>query len=68
MAVADKRGYDPLLECLAIFARLYHQPVSIEGQGRPLLIDEFLDLEQPYPLRQLCAIVDYRYARFDQER
>ena len=31
------------------------QPVSIEGQGQPLLIDEFLDLEEPYPLRQLCA-------------
>ncbi len=31
------------------------QPVSIDGQGRPLLIDEFLDLEPPYPLRQLCA-------------
>ncbi len=31
------------------------RPVSIEGQGRPLLIDEFLDLDQPYPLRQLCA-------------
>ncbi len=31
------------------------QPVSIEGHGRPLLIDEFLDLDPPYPLRQLCA-------------
>ena len=32
------------------------KPVSIDGQGSPLLIDEFLDLEpEPYPLRQLCA-------------
>ncbi len=31
------------------------KPVSIEGQGSPLLIDEFLDLDDPYPLRQLCA-------------
>ena len=32
------------------------QPVVIEGEGSPLLIDEFLDLEEPYPLRQLCAL------------
>ena len=31
------------------------QPVSIEGRGQPLLIDEFLDLEPPFPLRRLCA-------------
>ncbi len=31
------------------------QPISVEGQGSPLLIDEFLDLDEPYPLRQLCA-------------
>ena len=30
-------------------------PISIEGRGQPLLIDEFLDLEEPFPLRQLCA-------------
>ncbi len=31
------------------------QPVSISGRGEPLLIEEFLDFETPYPLRRLCA-------------
>ena len=30
-------------------------PISINGRGQPLLIDEFLDFEEPFPLRQLCA-------------
>ncbi len=31
------------------------QPVSIAGRGEPLRIDEFLDVEGHYLLRQLCA-------------
>ncbi len=31
------------------------RPVFLEGFGDPLVMDEFLDLEEPYPLRQACA-------------
>ncbi len=31
------------------------QPVFIRGSGEPLVIDEFLDLPKPHPLRQVCA-------------
>lgn len=38
------------------------KPVSIDGYGKPLRIDEFLDLPEPFPLRQVCA--DRVSARF----
>ncbi|MEM7352396.1 MAG: LptA/OstA family protein, partial [Acidobacteriota bacterium] len=31
------------------------QPMLIQGAGEPLLINEFLDFEEPFPLRQVCA-------------
>ncbi len=31
------------------------RPAYIQGTGDPLIIDEYLDLEVPYPLRKLCA-------------
>ena len=31
------------------------KPSLIDGHGEPLLIDEFFDLEEPFPLRQVCA-------------
>ncbi|MEM7582004.1 MAG: LPS export ABC transporter periplasmic protein LptC [Acidobacteriota bacterium] len=31
------------------------QPVYIRGAGEPMVIDEFLDMPRPYPLRQVCA-------------
>ncbi len=38
------------------------QPVFIRGTGAPLVIDEFLDMPRPFPLRQVCA--DSVSARF----
>ena len=31
------------------------RPTFIKGRGEPISIDEFLDLEEPFPLRQVCA-------------
>ncbi len=51
---ADGLGRNLSAERL-IIVTVAGKPVMIEGKGSLLRIDEYLDLEQPFPLRQLCA-------------
>lgn len=60
-----------LLEAYAVDDRLQ----VVEGVGMPLLLEEYLDLDQPYYLRQACArrgrarfLADGRLGRIDLEQ
>ncbi len=57
LSVVDPEGLGRTLSAQHLESAMTDgRPVYVEGRGDPLIIDEFLDMETPFPLRQVCAL------------